>query len=318
MIKRILAMLVLFALPIFAVDQKLGYVYTDQILKGYQGMSEPTADLNKEKTAFRQSADSIYQALTKAKSDFDAQKLLLSEEGKAAKNAEIEEIQRQYDTTVSSIYGPGGKLEQKTQEIMGPITQKIKDAVQKVAQDEGYTIVFDAAESKMAILYSAADADITKEVLDELNREFKPVSASGVGTRRYAVCPIYEANDEAQKDNDGEQVRSVVYNIVNALSQVQVVAPTDLNSALLNLGGSGQANITDDLAYRLGMELQTDYIFYGSVTKSDQKFSITLNVADPRLKKTFQPQSATANRQEDLKTVITNMVGKLVGELPQQ
>jgi outer membrane protein len=311
-------MLVLSALPLLAVDQKLGYVFTDQILKGYQGMTEPTADLNKAKAAFRQSADSLYQALAKAKSDFQAQALLLSEEGKAAKNAEIEEIQRQYDTTVSSIYGPGGKLEQETQEIMSPIIQKIKDAVQKVAQDEGYTIVFDATESKMAILYSSAATDITKDVLDELNREFKPISASGVGKRRYAVCPIYEANDEAQKDNDGEQVRSIVYTKVSALNQAEMIAPTDLSSALQNLGGSAQVNITDDLAYRLGREVQADYIFFGTVTKSDKKYSITLYVAAPRLNKTFQPQSASTDFPEDLKVEVFNIVARLVGELPQQ
>ena len=104
-------------------------------------------------------ADSLYSELAKARADFDAQRLLLSEEGKAAKNTEIDELQRSYDSYINSVYGPGGKLEQKTQELMAPVIQKIKDAVERAAKADDYTLVFDAAESKLAILYAASDAN---------------------------------------------------------------------------------------------------------------------------------------------------------------
>jgi outer membrane protein len=310
--------LLLTALPAFAAEQKIGYIYSDQVITGYQGMTESNTALGKEKAAFKTKADSLAGELAKARADFESQRLLLSEEGKAAKNAEIDDLQRHYDGYVNDVYGPGGKLEQKTQELMAPVIQKIKEAVEKVAKADEYTIVFDAAESKLAIIYAATDANLTGSVLDELNREYRPVESGAVTERRYAVCPLYEANDEAQQANLGEQCRALTYEIVKALPRTQLVTNAELNSALLNRGVSGRANIGDQLAYDVGKELQADFIFFGTVTKAGKKITVTLSVADPRLNKTFPPETDNAPRSEELKQLLGNLINKLFRKLPPQ
>ena len=314
----LLAAILLSALPLSAADVKLAYVYSDQVIKDYKGMTEPNAALAKEKTAFRQRADSLYGVLTKAKADFEAQKLLLSEEGKAAKNAEIDELQKHYDDYVREVYGPNGKLEQKTQELMGPIIQKIRDAVEKIAKNEAYSLVFDAAESKLAILYAETGMNITRDVLDEINREFVPVTPTGVIEKHYAVCPLTELNTEAQEANAGEQSRALIYEIMKNLPKTQMVASAELSSALMNKGVTGKANLTDELVYGVGKDVQADYIFYGTVTKSGKKFTIVLKIADPRLNKTFPEENGTANRPEELKQALGNLVQALVKKLPQE
>jgi outer membrane protein len=301
-----------------AADVKLGYVYSDQITSSYKGMSEPNALLTKEKTSFRHRADSLHELLVEAKSDFDAQKLLLSEEGKAAKNAEIDELQRRYDGHVREVYGPNGKLEQKTQELMGPVIQKIKEAVEKVAKNDGYTIVFDASESKLAILYAADEANLTREVLDEINREYAPVTPGGTTEKRYAVTPFNESNDETQEANLGEQCRATVYEILRTQPRTQMVTNTDLTAALVNHGLTGRANITDELVYSLGKDIQADYVFSGSVTKTGKKITITMKAADPRLSKSFPAETGTANRPEELRATLGNMATNLLKKIAQQ
>jgi outer membrane protein len=310
--------LLLAAIPVFAAEQKIGYIYSDQVIAGYEGMTESNTALAKEKTTFKSRADSLYGELAKARADLDAQRLLLSEEGKQGKSAEIEALQRRYDSYVNEVYSPGGKLEQKTQELMAPTVQKIKDAVEKVAKADEFTVVFDAAESQLAILYAASGANLTASVLDELNREFKPVTPGAVTERRYAVCPPYEANDEAQQDNLGEQCRALIYSIIKELPRTQMVTNAELSGGLLNRGISGRSNVTEQLAWDVGKDLQADFIFFGTVTKAGKKITVTLSVADPRLNKTFPVETDNAPRPEELKQVLGNMVGKLFRKLPPQ
>lgn len=310
--------LLLAGLPLEAEQEKLGYVYSDRILSNYQGMADPTTALNRAKTEFKQTADSLYRLLTQARNDFEAEKLLLSEEGKAAKQAGIDEQQRRYDGYIADVYGPGGKLEQKNQELMEPVIQKIKDAVEKIALNEGYSIVFDASESKLAILYATAAANLTSDVLDELGREFKPVTPGVPTEKRYAVCPLYEANDEAQQAGMGEQCRALIYEVVRAQPRTQMVNTAELNSGLQNQGVSGRAKIDEPLALRVGKDLQADYIFFGSVTQTGKKTTVTLSIAEPSLSKTYPPETATANRPEELKPVVGNITGKLLRKLTQQ
>jgi len=313
----LIAGLVLALAPLYAAnEQKIGFIYSDQIIAGYQGMTEANAALVKEKAAFRSKADSLNTALTKARQDFEAEKLLLSEEGKAAKNAEVDQLQRNYDGYISSVYGPGGMLEQKTQELMAPVILKIKDAVERAAKADDYTLVFDASESKLAILYAAAGANLTASVLDDLNRELTPVTPGAVADRRYAVCPLFEANDEAQQANLGEQCRALTYELVRNLPHTQMVTNTELASALLNKGISGRANVTEELAFDVGKTVQADYIFFGSVTMSGKKVTFTMSVADPRLNKTFPSETDNTTRPEQYKQVLGNIVNKLVHKLP--
>jgi outer membrane protein len=316
--KWLLLALVFAVVPLRAADVKIGYIYSDQIMKEYRGMSEPNAALGKEKAAFKQKADSLYQILAKVKSDFESQKLLLSEDAKAAKSAEIEEAERRYDSHVNEVYGPNGKLEQKTEELMAPVIKKIQETVEKLAKDDGFQVVFDAAESKLAIIYAAAGTNLTKEVLDELNREYAPVSASGVAEKRYAVCPLTEANDEAQQANLGEECRTQAYDLIRVQPHTQMVLNSDLSSALLNRGVTGKANITEQLVYSIGKDIQADYIFFGSVSKSGKKITITLKIADPRLNKAFPEEVGIANRIEELRQPLGNMIPKLLRKLPQE
>jgi outer membrane protein len=316
--RLLLVLLVLAVVPLFAADQKLGYIYSDKIIQDYQGMAEANAALAKEKTAFRTRADSLYQALTKAKADLNDQKLMLSEDGKAAKNSEVEALQRSYDSYLTEVYGPSGKLEQKTQEIMTPVIQKVKEAVERVAKAEGFTIVFDATESKLAILYALSGANLTQEVSDDLNREFKPVTPLQVADKRYAVFPPYESNDEAQQENVGEQCRSLLYEFVRTQPRIEMVTQSEVTTALSHRSITGKSNITPEIAFATGKELLADYVLYGTVAKTGKKTTATVSIADPRLNQTFATETATANRVEDLRQTLGNIVQKLLRKLPQQ
>jgi len=56
-------------------------------------------------------------------------------------------------------------LYRKEQALITPIRQKLLTAIQAVAQKEGFSLVLD----KQAMIYGAADADLTFKVMNQLN-----------------------------------------------------------------------------------------------------------------------------------------------------
>jgi len=60
------------------------------------------------------------------------------------------------------------KIYQKQNEIVGPVLEKVKNIIKKVAEDGNYDFVFDTVAGN--ILYAEPVHDITEKVIYELER----------------------------------------------------------------------------------------------------------------------------------------------------
>ena len=74
------------------------------------------------------------------------------------KENKIIELQNKY-------FGPQGELYIKKQELIKPIQDKIYDAIQKLASDNKYSIVFDSS-SDLIMLYKSNKLDKSDKILD--------------------------------------------------------------------------------------------------------------------------------------------------------
>jgi outer membrane protein len=106
----------------------------------------------------------------------DDKMALLSEKEKAAKQKELDEKKN--------------KLQQMTQEItldlrkdrdekLKEILQDIEKVVQTYAQKNGYDFIF----NDRVLLYGAASADVTQDVIDALNAGYKPEAKKAEGKK---------------------------------------------------------------------------------------------------------------------------------------
>ena len=75
-------------------------------------------------------------------------------------NEELYDLQRKY-------FSPQGELNLKRQELVKPIQDKIYDAVQKLASDNKYAIIFDSS-SDLIMLYSNPNLDKSDKILEIL------------------------------------------------------------------------------------------------------------------------------------------------------
>ncbi len=151
----------------FATAQRFGYIDTKFILskmpeyaKAQQEIDLLSQGWEKEVQDMQKEIEGLYAALK-------AEQVLLTEEMKEErmqvirqKEAEMKEYQRK-------VFGFGGLLFLKQQELLKPVQDKVFDAVDKVAKQNNLAIVFDKAE-QLVMIYTDPRYDYTDFVLDEL------------------------------------------------------------------------------------------------------------------------------------------------------
>jgi len=221
-----------------AKEFRVGFVDYDQVIAKYEGAVEAKQEMDTVRMSYEAKAESLKGDYERAKGEYESQQLTLSEEGKRAKNAEVDQRKRRYDSYVSDVYGKGGLIDQRYKELIAPIVGKIDSAVARLSADEGFALILDA--SKSGIVYADAGLDLTQLIIDDLNREFGPVAPTVTGRKVYALMPVFNANDLASQDNVGTTIRDFVYALVKVQPNVDMVANPKVDQQLQSYGLQGQ------------------------------------------------------------------------------
>ena len=90
---------------------------------------------------------------------------------------------------------------------------------------------------------------------------------------------------------------------------------------LLKARGFGEPEIASRLRMTFAGKRQLEPKAFQAValaTIARKKISITLKMTDPRLKKLYPQEIGTANRPEELRATIGNMIGALLKKLPKE
>ena len=94
--------------------------------------------------------------------------MILSEDKKREKEATIRAKQESLDAYTRRIYGPGGTAEQKNATLLEPLLQKATAAIEAVAVEGEYDIIFTL---QSGLGYIKESYDVTDKVLEYLEKE---------------------------------------------------------------------------------------------------------------------------------------------------
>ena len=97
--------------------------------------------------------------------DYDKQRLILSDEKKREREAVIRTKREALDAYTKQIFGPGGTAEQKEAQLIEPLLTKIRQSMELVATENAYDVIF----TLQGIGYIKEDYDVTDKVLEKLN-----------------------------------------------------------------------------------------------------------------------------------------------------
>jgi len=163
-------MVALFALsPLFAGEAKIAYFDSDRIRNEWDEWKNAQAKFDEIVAKWQDQAQKMEDEIKKMQEEYQRQELMLSEEKRIEKQRLIQEKQQKYQEFLASIFGQGGKADQKNQELTKPLYEKINRALTNIANKYGYTVIFDINGSSIA--YIDPSLDITDELLQELKTE---------------------------------------------------------------------------------------------------------------------------------------------------
>lgn len=154
--------------PVYAKDLKIGYVDSERIRVEYKVYADAQKKLNQITEEWRKQALDKRAEGDQLMSTYESQKLLLSDQRRAEMEEKIKQKYAEFEAFVQEFSAPGGKLDQKTQEVLKPILDKINGMLEKIGREEGYDFIFDI---QLGIVYANDQYDLTDKVLEELGKE---------------------------------------------------------------------------------------------------------------------------------------------------
>ena len=147
--------------------QKFAYVDTDYILSNIPEFSQAQDKLDEISGQWQTEIESIYAEVDKMYRDYQSQEVLLTDEMKTKREAAIIAREKSAKDLQKKRFGPEGDLYAKRQELIKPIQDKVYDAIQQLAANSKYAVIFDSS-SDLIMLYSNPNLDKSDKVLGNM------------------------------------------------------------------------------------------------------------------------------------------------------
>jgi len=166
--------------------QKFAYVDTQYILDNIPEFAEAQAQLDELSNQWQKEIEGKFAEIDKMYKDYQAQAILLPDDMKKKKEQEIVDREKDAKGLQRTRFGKDGDLFKKRQELVKPIQEKIYNAIQELANNNNYAVVFDKGGS-LTMMYANPKYDISDDVLDNMganlsNRKGKGKSGSPTST----------------------------------------------------------------------------------------------------------------------------------------
>ncbi len=143
--KRLLILIVLSLTIGSGYAQKYACVDTDYILGNVPEYKQAQKELEEVSVQWQKEVEAKFQAVDKLYKAFQAEAVLLPSDLKAQKENEIIAAEKEAKNLQKQRFGNNGDLAKKRSELIKPIQDKIYNAIEKVAQEKNYSVVFDKA-----------------------------------------------------------------------------------------------------------------------------------------------------------------------------
>ena len=145
---------------------KIGIVLDQEILANFPAWERASQEFDVQVKAWNEEAQSMQDILREMFNEYEKQKLILSEEKRTEKEAAIRAKEESLRAFTSQIFGPGGTSERTQEQLRIPLQDRITQAIQTVAEADGYDVVLSAGQGSVA--YFKPTYDITQKVIHAL------------------------------------------------------------------------------------------------------------------------------------------------------
>ncbi|MFT5348894.1 MAG: outer membrane protein [Bacteroidia bacterium] len=150
-----------------AYAQRFAYVDSDYILSQMPSYKSAQTQIDEQSKKWQEEIDNKFEAIDKLYKQYQAEKVLLTNDMQTKRENEIIEKEREAKKLQNDKFGYEGELFKKREELIKPIQDKVYEAINKVAKNNGLDFIFDKS-GDMLMLVSNPKYDRSDEVLEEL------------------------------------------------------------------------------------------------------------------------------------------------------
>lgn len=147
-------------------DIKIGTVDLQQALQtvdqGKSAKSKLESEVSKKKSELQKEEEKI----KKLHAEFEKQSMVLTDQARAKKQAEIQGMIMKYQETVAKTQM---EMQKKEKDLTDPIITGLRKIIASLAEERGYTMVLEKNEN--TVLFSQEKDDLTQEVIKQYNKK---------------------------------------------------------------------------------------------------------------------------------------------------
>lgn len=165
LLKKLFFFTLLFFTSFGSYAQKFAYVDTDYILTKVPEFIQAEEKINDFTKQWQSEIESAYTEVEQMYRDYQSEQVLLTSDMKLKREEAIISKEKLVQSLQQKYFGTNGELYKKRQELIKPIQDRIFDAVQQLAANNKYSVIFDAS-SDLIMLYSNPDLDKSDKVLE--------------------------------------------------------------------------------------------------------------------------------------------------------
>ncbi len=267
-------LIILFLISFSHTAEKMGYIDSEKIINGYKGISIIREQYNKLVSEWEKEAEDKKLEIDKLKKDLKEQELMLSSEEKKKKRNIIEEKEKEYKEFIKKIWGEDGISVKKHEELVKPVIEEISNVLEKIGDEEGYTIIFDI--SKGNIIYAKIGLDLTNRVLDDINKEFAVVVPPETKEIKFYVFSFDEVSAEAKTKSLGRYISSLLTTGLKKFSDFESVESRRVSEVMSLHGFIKEKDLDDNQVKLVARRIEARIVVFGKINLTSGK--ITLNL----------------------------------------
>jgi outer membrane protein len=152
-------------------QQKFAYVDSDYILENVPEYAAAQDKLDELSVEWQALVEAKFKEVDSLYNKYETESVLLPEDIKTKREAEIVAMEKDAKALQKKYFGTDGELYTKRTELIKPIQDKVYNAIEELATEGSYGIIFDKSGA-LTMLYSNPKLDKSDDVLEKLG--YKP------------------------------------------------------------------------------------------------------------------------------------------------
>lgn len=159
-------------------QQNIGYIDSEYLLERTPEYETIQQEVDQLAEQWRAELEEKQQQVQALREEYQARELLYTEEEQAQKLQEIRQAEQEAQQLRTRYFGPEGQLFAQQRELMRPLQERILEAVETVARQEGYDYVFDKS-GEFLFMYANEQHNLNDQVLSELGIDIEGANQGG-------------------------------------------------------------------------------------------------------------------------------------------